>query len=127
MGKMFAGLEILGTLGQGGMGVVYKARDPGVDRVVALKVLTEQTSADARERFKREVTLTSKLRHPNIVRLYKVGQVKGRLFLCMDYVEGKTMKELVAEGASQPEMVVCLQKVVTRSTMRMNRASSIGI
>ena len=92
MAKTFAGMEILGKLGQGGMGAVYKARQPKLDRVVALKVMNPGVSSkEAYARFQREIKVIGKLRHANIVRLFTVGREKNRIYFTMDYIEGESL------------------------------------
>ncbi len=92
-----AGYRIDGTLGEGGMGTVYRATQLSLERVVALKVLTAQLSADPdfRERFRREGLLQAALDHPHIVTVYEAGETDSRLFLAMRMVEGPTLKELI--------------------------------
>src|ERR1019366_675684 len=77
--KLFPQFEVLELLGQGGMGAVYKARQPGLDRLVALKILPPRTGSDPgfAERFTREARALAKLNHPNIVGVYDFGQVSG--------------------------------------------------
>ena len=79
MAKLFPQLEILGLIGQGGMGAVYKARQPGLDRLVALKILPPRPGSDPgfAERFTREARALARLSHPNIVAVYDFGQVSG--------------------------------------------------
>ena len=92
-----AGYRIDGTLGEGGMGTVYRATQLSLERVVALKVLTAELSADPafRERFRREGLLQAALDHPHIVTVYEAGEAEQRLFLAMRMVEGPTLKELI--------------------------------
>jgi protein kinase-like protein len=92
-----AGYRIDGTLGEGGMGTVYRATQLSLERVVALKVLTAELSADPgfRERFRREGLLQAALDHPHIVTVYEAGEANERLFLAMRMVEGPTLKDLI--------------------------------
>src|SRR5437016_1609117 len=93
------GYQILGELGQGGMGVVYRAREISLGRVVALKVLHDdrQTSADAVRRFLREAEAATRVLHPHIVHIYQAGQAGEIYFLAMEYVDGVDLERLVAE------------------------------
>src|SRR6185437_240990 len=77
--KLFPQLEILAFIGKGGMGAVYKARQPALDRLVALKILPPQTANGPGfvERFNREARALAKLSHPNIVAVHEFGQVNG--------------------------------------------------
>ena len=82
----------LGVLGRGGMGVVLRARDPELDREVAIKVLTSM-SADAAVRLQREAQAMAKLSHPNVVTVYEIGQLGEGRFLAMELVEGTTLRQ----------------------------------
>ena len=90
LAKRFSQLEILELLGKGGMGAVYKARQPGLDRLVAVKILPVETSHDPTfaERFTREARALARLSHPNIVAIYDFGQTEGLYFFVMEYVDG---------------------------------------
>ncbi|HET7746706.1 MAG TPA: protein kinase, partial [Vicinamibacteria bacterium] len=92
--------EIVGPLGAGGMGEVYRARDTRLDRSVAVKVLPEASlpSPDARRRFEREAKAISQLSHPHICPLFDVGQVNGADFLVMELLEGETLAARLARG-----------------------------
>ncbi|OFW30901.1 MAG: hypothetical protein A3H97_19275 [Acidobacteria bacterium RIFCSPLOWO2_02_FULL_65_29] len=92
--------EIVGALGAGGMGEVYRARDTRLDRTVALKVLQPQVASDPqfRERFDREARVVSSLEHPNICALYDVGRENGVDFLVMQFLDGQTLAERLTSG-----------------------------
>jgi Tol biopolymer transport system component/predicted Ser/Thr protein kinase len=92
--------EILGTVGSGGMGVVYKARDTRLDRTVAVKVLPPHIAAqpEARRRFEREARAVSSLNHPHICVLYDIGRDRDLDFLVMEYLEGETLAQRVSRG-----------------------------
>jgi eukaryotic-like serine/threonine-protein kinase len=92
--------EILGQVGAGGMGEVYKARDTRLERTVAVKVLPTQRSATAemRQRFEREAKTISQLSHPHICALYDVGSQDGSEYLVMELLEGETLSERLARG-----------------------------
>jgi len=95
---------ILEKLGQGGMGMVLKARHKRMDRVVALKILSAKAlqSPDAIKRFEREVQAAAKLHHPNIVTAFDADEAHGTHFLVMEYVEGKNLSNLVREKGRLP-------------------------
>src|SRR5512146_2293115 len=91
--------EILAVLGEGGMGAVYKAQDRELDRVVALKTIRPEmaSSADMLARFKQEVLLASQITHPNVIRLYDLGEAPGIKFVTMEYIEGEDLRGLLVE------------------------------
>ncbi|WP_405138801.1 serine/threonine-protein kinase [Nocardia sp. NBC_01388] len=110
-GSVFAGYTIERRLGAGGMGVVFLARHPRLDRSVALKVLAEAKAADRdiRHRFDREVAVVTHLDHPNIVPVYDRGVEDGVLWLSMKYVAGGDVANLLArEGVLAPGRAVAL-------------------
>ncbi|MCA8924751.1 MAG: serine/threonine protein kinase, partial [Planctomycetes bacterium] len=80
-------------LGRGGMGVVYRARDPRLDRPVALKVILGDPSPQERERFRVEAAAAARLDHPNLVRVLSAGEAQGRPFLALEYVEGESLSQ----------------------------------
>jgi tRNA A-37 threonylcarbamoyl transferase component Bud32 len=93
----FGHFDLLQKIGEGGMGVVYKARDSRLERVVAIKLLPEGRAADAerRARLVHEAKAASALNHPNIVTIHEVGEQDGRTFLVMELVDGKPLGELI--------------------------------
>src|SRR5258707_11923053 len=94
--------EILGPLGHGGMGVVYKARDRSLDEVVAIKVLRPDFAQDPHmaERFKSEIRLARRVRHRNVCAIHDYGEDQGLLFISMEYVEGVDLKRWLREHGS---------------------------
>src|ERR1700682_3282725 len=97
IGRTFQHYEIVETLGRGGMGVVYKARDTHLDRFVAIKVLPPEKVADPerKRRFAQEAKAASALNHPNIVHVYDIAETDGVPFIAMEYVAGKTLDQLI--------------------------------
>jgi tRNA A-37 threonylcarbamoyl transferase component Bud32 len=100
----FPHLEIVELLGQGGMGAVYKARQPHLDRFVALKILPAEAARDPAfaERFAREARALARLSHPNIVGVYDFGQSGGQYYLMMEYVDGVNLRQAMRAGQLGP-------------------------
>ncbi len=95
--SLFPQLEILECLGRGGMGVVYKARQPRLNRFVALKILAREKEQDAQfaERFTREAQALARLNHPNIVTVHDFGEAGGHCYLVMEFVDGLNLRQLL--------------------------------
>jgi uncharacterized protein (TIGR03067 family) len=105
LARHFPQLEIIELLGQGGMGAVYKARQPRLDRFVAVKILPPDAARDPAfaERFDREARALAKINHPNIVAVYDSGQHNGLYYFIMEYVDGVNLRELIRSGQCKPE------------------------
>jgi tetratricopeptide (TPR) repeat protein len=101
--------QIVGELGRGGMGIVYKVQDTVLDRIVAWKVLPQALTENeqAINNFMREAQAAAKLNHPNIVTVYDTGEQAGRYYIAMEYVEGTTLKEILRRrGAISPSGIL---------------------
>ena len=100
-GTRLGSYEVVGLLGVGGMGEVYRARDMRLQRDVALKVLPDIAAADPdrRERFKREALAVAALNHPHIVTIHSVEEASTTVFLTMELVEGRSLAEVLPSGA----------------------------
>ena len=120
------GYEIERELGRGGMGVVYLARQPEIDRPVALKMLRAGVLADddARVRFTEEARVVARLRHPNVVQLYEAGEAHGQPYLALEYVPGPT---LAAHADGQPQPVAWAAELVERLAAAMQYAHEQGV
>src|SRR5262245_39375674 len=100
-GSRLGPYEIQSALGAGGMGEVYKARDPRLERTVSIKVLPAALAGDPefRARFDREAKSISALNHPHICTLHDVGETDGTAYLVMEHLEGETLAERLKKGA----------------------------
>ncbi len=107
-GKRLGPYEILSTIGAGGMGEVYRAKDTRLDRIVAVKVLPEHLAdrSDLSERFEREARTIASLNHPHICTLYDIGRQDGTDFLVMEYLEGETLARRLMKGPLPLEQVL---------------------
>ena len=106
----FPELEVLGHLGTGGMGCVYRVRERDSGRISALKVLPRELAADPAfvERFEREARTLSRLRHPHIVGVHGFGQTGGFCFLLMEFVDGANLRQALRSGRFTPQQALAL-------------------
>ena len=126
IGKTVSHYEIVEQLGEGGMGVVYKARDTRLNRFVALKVLPHDKVADAerKRRFIQEAQAASALNHSNIITIYDIGQADGVDFIAMEYVAGKTLDRLIPKDGMRLAEVL---KYAIQIANALARAHAAGI
>jgi eukaryotic-like serine/threonine-protein kinase len=129
IGKVFDGrYEILARIGEGGMGVVYKARQVSIDRVIAIKMLNPQMASDQQwvQRFSNEARACSRLQHPNTIRMFDFGQSQqdGRYFLTMEFLEGTVLRGAIQQGPMAPNRVV---KILIQCCASLAEAHAIGI
>ena len=125
-GSRLGPYDIIAPIGAGGMGQVYKARDPRLDRVVAIKVLPEQTAQDPefRARFEREARTISQLNHPHICAIYDVGREDGVDFLVLEFLEGETLAKRIEKGPLPLEPAL---KIAIEICDALDRAHRHGI
>jgi len=114
IGQSISHYQILDKLGEGGMGVVYKARDTHLDRFVAIKVLPPEKVADPerKRRFVQEAKAASALNHPNIITIHDIASDGGRDFIVMEYVAGRTLEQLIGrKGLKLNETLKCAMQI----------------
>lgn len=122
----FPGYEILGILGRGGMGVVYKARQRGLNRLVALKMILggQHAGKGERGRFQTEAMAVAKLQHPNIVQVYEVGEHNGMPFFSLEYLDGGSLGQRTEKSPLAPDVAAAVVELLARA---MQFAHSNGI
>ena len=125
-GRSFSRYRILGELGRGGMGIVYKTYDPKLKRIVALKVLLsgEAASGEEVERFFREAESAAKLHHPNIVPIHELDIHEGKHFFTMDFVEGRPLSKVIRDGDATPRRAV---EIIRDVALAVHHAHEQGV
>jgi serine/threonine protein kinase len=126
--RTFHKFEMIEKLGEGGMGEVWKARDPALDRFVALKFLVSSLldSATALSRFKQEAIAASKLDHPNICTIYEVGEAEGKTYIAMAFYEGRVLSDMLQPG--QPQLGVDeIRNYLRQAASGLGKAHESGI
>ena len=128
VGKVIDGrYEIQNRIGEGGMGVVYKARQVSIDRIIALKMLNQQMAQDPTwvQRFYNEAKACSRLQHPNTIRMFDFGQTgDGRLFMTMEFLDGMVLRTAIGTGTMAPQRVI---KILIQCCASLAEAHAIGI
>jgi hypothetical protein len=119
--------EILGELGRGGMGVVYKARQRALKRLVALKMILSGDLASPQElgRFRREAEAVARLQHPNIVQVYEVGEYGGRPFFSLEFVNGGTLATYLGKRLPGPKQAAALVRKLARAMHAVHECSVV--
>ena len=125
MAARFPQFEILECLGRGGMGIVYKARQKTLDRLVAIKVLAGERNDDPQfeVRFSREARTLAKLSHPNIVTVHDFGESDGMFYLVMEFVDGVNLRDVLRDGRMEPEQALAIvPEICAAKTQYRNEA-----
>lgn len=119
-----AHFRLNGTLGRGGMGIVYRAQDEKLDREVALKVLPRDFADDPprRRRFMREARLAASLTHPNVATVYEIGEAEGRIYIAMELVRGVTLRKRLERGRTTPAEAMPILKQIARGVAQAHAA-----
>jgi serine/threonine-protein kinase len=122
-----SGYEVIEVLGRGGVGVVYKALHQRLNRHVALKMLLsgQHASPDELERFLREAEAVAGLRHPNVVHLYDVGEVEGKPYFTMEFIDGGSLARKLAEGPMPAREAAALVAQIAEAMERGHRSGII--
>jgi serine/threonine-protein kinase len=118
----FGPFELLAEIGRGGMGVVYRARQKGLERMVAVKMILAGflASPEHVRRFQVEARAAAGLRHPHIVQIHEVGQVHGQHFFAMEYIAGGSLAQRIARGPMDPHTAVRLMAQVSRAVAHLH-------
>jgi len=123
-GKRFGHYEIIEQIGIGGMGEVYLAQDTKLDRKVAVKILNEEFSQDESnlQRFVSEAKAASALNHPNILTIYEFGEAEDARFIVSEYIEGKTLRELIRESSLRMSEILNISIQITGALSAAHQA-----
>src|SRR6185295_10495720 len=127
IGKQIGHCTVQRKLGQGGMGAVYLAHHPGLNRAVAIKVLPGDLASDPeyKERFFREARLAARLEHPNVVQVHDVGEEQGIHYISMQYIEGKSLDAILKERKKLS--VNEALSITKRVAVALSAAAKLGI
>ena len=114
IGQTISHYKITAKLGEGGMGVVYKAEDTRLDRIVALKLLAQDLMRDEenRKRFLREAKAAAGINHPNVCTVHEISDFEGRDFLALEYIDGETLDAKIAGGPLKVEEALTIARQV---------------
>lgn len=123
---VFGDYEILKEINRGAMGIVYKARQKTLNRIVAIKVLIagEHASKQQIARFRREALAIARLRHPNIVPVHEISEYRGKHYFTMDYISGASLSTLIKEGTIQPKRAL---QIITQLSDALQYAHNQGV
>jgi len=119
VGRQLGHYEVLALLGEGGMGAVYAARDTMLGRKVALKLLPSDFTDDPNRlrRFEQEARAASALNHPNILTIYEIGETDGTQFIATEFVDGETIRQLMARAPMKIDEVLRVAEQVVSARL----------
>jgi eukaryotic-like serine/threonine-protein kinase len=118
--------QVVRQIGHGGMGTLFLARDPVIDRLLAIKVIRESyDSIQLRDRFAREARAVGRLRHPNIVSIFDVGEHEGRPFIAMEFIPGETLADMIRDG--RPDAIAKRLHLIEQLCAGLAHAHKAGI
>ena len=125
-GTIVSGYRVDGILGEGGMGIVYRATQLSLSRTVALKILATELSQDKafRERFRREGLLQAAIDHEHIVTVYEAGETEHGLFLAMRLIRGPTLKDMILSGELDPARTL---RILAQVADALDTAHDVGL
>jgi hypothetical protein len=127
--SMLGRYQIVSQLGKGAMGTVYRAVDPAIERTVAIKILNsnlaDENMGEVKERFLREAKSAGRLNHPNVVTIYDVGEAGGIAYIAMEYLEGRSLRQVLDSGTSLPLHVI--SDIVAQIADALDYAQRSGI
>jgi len=125
-GTPFGRYRLVELLGRGGMGEVWRAYDTVTDRIVAIKLLPANLSADAdfQQRFRREAHAAARLNSPHVVPIHDYGEIDGRLFVSMRLIEGRDLKTVLADGRLEPARAV---RIIDQVAKALHAAHEVGL
>jgi len=129
VGQTISHYKILEKLGEGGMGVVYKAEDTKLERIVAIKFFPHHIAANAeeRERFKIEAKAAAALNHPNIATIYAIDEVDDEMFIVMEFVDGKELRDLIADNFTKLEKFSKVLEIAMQIAEGLKAAHAKGV
>jgi serine/threonine protein kinase len=127
VGTTLSHFSIVAKLGEGGMGVVYKATDTTLRRTVALKVLPANVASDPERRrlFLREARAAAAVTHPNLVTIYEVGEADGQVFLALDFIDGRTLRHALDDGRMSVDEALRIARDLARGMARAHEAGIV--
>jgi serine/threonine protein kinase len=122
----FGDYELIEEVARGGMGVVYKARQKGLERIVALKMILPDRLANPEDlhRFRVEAEATARLQHPHIVTVYEVGEIAGQHFYSMDFIDGPSLSKRVAHGPIAGSQAARYVRTIARAMHHAHNTAS---